>query len=159
MKSPLFTWIQFFQFYLPLLPTFHPLLPIGCACPLNKISSLFLHAVILKSCLHLKSPLRVLASHIPLSLKGRRWMENRLLDFIEKSGKWTFSVAGTKIRSLEARKERRGENSRCDSFIWLLDSKSDQQCQYGGNSVTAKACACVIRMGWPYKGIVLGMRT
>lgn len=35
MKSPLFTWIQFFQFYLPLLPTFHPLLPIGCACPLN----------------------------------------------------------------------------------------------------------------------------
>lgn len=68
-------------------------------------------------------------------------------------------MAGTKIRSLEARKERRGESSMCDSFIWLLDSKNDQQCQYGGNSVTVKAYACVIRKGWPYKGILLGMCT
>ena len=37
-----------------------------------------------------------------------------------------FSMVGTKIRSLEARKERRGESSKCDSFIWLLDSKNDQ---------------------------------
>lgn len=50
------------------------------------------------------------------------------------------------MRSLEARKARGGESSMCDSFIWLLGSNNDQQCQEGGNSATTQACACVIHV-------------
>lgn len=120
-------------------------------CPLNNYFLAF------PTCCHLKVVFAPEISSAAKSLlKGRRGTENRLLDFIEKSRKWTFPVVGTKMRSLEARKARRGESSMCDSFIWLLDSNSDQQCQYGGNSATTKACACVIRVVAFSKALCLG---
>lgn len=73
---------NFFQFYLPLLPPSHPLLPIGFVCPLNNYFLAF------PTRCHLKV---VFAPEISSSakslLKGRRGTENRLLDFIEKSRK------------------------------------------------------------------------